>query len=417
MDISDLFPGSPVWVRDPAEIWEAGVVHAIKQADSHSPPRGSGLSGVSNISNKVVVNTASGRSLTLDPSKDEIYLRNDATAAEDGKSGGNTPEKTGGDKDENLSDEITVGTFASPARKRAKDIAATATTMAATCAESPSSMTPSNTLKVLPIGDLTQLIYLHEPAVLHVLHERFKLDSIYTFTGPILIAVNPFKVIDGLYSREKMREFFARDELLEIGIEGVGMVNRVSRELLDDENNNTEGGANIKRNSGNTYNNNAVVRQSSNASTSSASAFRNGKVTPPYPNDVRRLSSTSASGQLRRRSNIGRNSYSNSSAVERRISGRRSFAGSPFVALDGTRKSIVETEVDRLNATLQSTTLNPHEAVEPAGMVTRTVKPHVFSTANSAFQGLQDNGRSQTVLISGESGEGIQASIPLRIIA
>lgn len=50
--------------------------------------------------------------------------------------------------------------------------------------------------------DLTQLIHLHEPAVLHALHVRFARDQIYTLTGPILIAINPLKVIPGLYDNE-----------------------------------------------------------------------------------------------------------------------------------------------------------------------------------------------------------------------
>lgn len=47
--------------------------------------------------------------------------------------------------------------------------------------------------------DLTCLTHLHEAAVLDSLDIRFELDAIYTFTGPILIAVNPFKTLKGLY--------------------------------------------------------------------------------------------------------------------------------------------------------------------------------------------------------------------------
>ena len=51
--------------------------------------------------------------------------------------------------------------------------------------------------------DLTQLSHLHEPAVLHSLQLRFDIDRIYTCTGPILLAVNPFKRISGLYRLEE----------------------------------------------------------------------------------------------------------------------------------------------------------------------------------------------------------------------
>eukprot|EP01054_Gregarina_sp_Poly1_P001544 Gregarina_sp_Poly_1__1543@NODE_138_length_13117_cov_118_636935_g123_i0_p1_GENE_NODE_138_length_13117_cov_118_636935_g123_i0NODE_138_length_13117_cov_118_636935_g123_i0_p1_ORF_typecomplete_len1982_score361_18Myosin_head/PF00063_21/1_8e221ANAPC4_WD40/PF12894_7/17ANAPC4_WD40/PF12894_7/2_3e07ANAPC4_WD40/PF12894_7/0_0035ANAPC4_WD40/PF12894_7/1_5e05WD40/PF00400_32/1_9e10WD40/PF00400_32/1e02WD40/PF00400_32/1_8e02WD40/PF00400_32/0_53WD40/PF00400_32/0_00034Ge1_WD40/PF16529_5/0_00094Ge1_WD40/PF16529_5/1_7 len=57
------------------------------------------------------------------------------------------------------------------------------------------------------LDDLTQLTHLHEAALLHSLHERFDDDSIYTFTGPILIAVNPFKRIPGLYDEETLKHF------------------------------------------------------------------------------------------------------------------------------------------------------------------------------------------------------------------
>jgi len=58
------------------------------------------------------------------------------------------------------------------------------------------------------LDDLTQLTHLHEPAVLSSLQNRFDIDKIYTFTGPILIALNPFKRIRGLYDEEVLRSFF-----------------------------------------------------------------------------------------------------------------------------------------------------------------------------------------------------------------
>lgn len=49
------------------------------------------------------------------------------------------------------------------------------------------------------IADLTKLTYLSEPTILYSLHSRYQNDTIYTYTGPILLAVNPFKKVD-LYS-------------------------------------------------------------------------------------------------------------------------------------------------------------------------------------------------------------------------
>lgn len=54
--------------------------------------------------------------------------------------------------------------------------------------------------KISNLDDLTQLTHLHEPALLHALDCRFALDRIYTLTGPILIAVNPFKSLPSLYN-------------------------------------------------------------------------------------------------------------------------------------------------------------------------------------------------------------------------
>jgi myosin heavy subunit len=42
-------------------------------------------------------------------------------------------------------------------------------------------------------NDLITLPHLHEPAILHAISERFFQGKIYTWTGPVLIAVNPFQ--------------------------------------------------------------------------------------------------------------------------------------------------------------------------------------------------------------------------------
>lgn len=36
--------------------------------------------------------------------------------------------------------------------------------------------------------DLTTLSYMHDPAILHALHLRYRLDMMYSYAGPILIA-------------------------------------------------------------------------------------------------------------------------------------------------------------------------------------------------------------------------------------
>jgi hypothetical protein len=44
------------------------------------------------------------------------------------------------------------------------------------------------------VDDLIGLTHLHEPAILHAIRLRYDADIIYTSTGPILLAINPFKV-------------------------------------------------------------------------------------------------------------------------------------------------------------------------------------------------------------------------------
>ena len=42
-------------------------------------------------------------------------------------------------------------------------------------------------------SDMISLQHLHEPAILHAVSERYFRGEIYTWTGPVLIAVNPFQ--------------------------------------------------------------------------------------------------------------------------------------------------------------------------------------------------------------------------------
>ena len=51
------------------------------------------------------------------------------------------------------------------------------------------------------LDDLTSLSYLHEPGVLHTLKMRYGQEAIYTYSGIVLIAVNPFSRLP-LYSPE-----------------------------------------------------------------------------------------------------------------------------------------------------------------------------------------------------------------------
>ncbi|XP_028555703.1 myosin-9 [Dendrobium catenatum] len=57
------------------------------------------------------------------------------------------------------------------------------------------------------VDDMTKLSYLHEPGVLQNLSARYELNEIYTYTGNILIAVNPFQRLPHLYDIHMMEQY------------------------------------------------------------------------------------------------------------------------------------------------------------------------------------------------------------------
>ncbi|XP_024966855.1 myosin-11-like [Cynara cardunculus var. scolymus] len=57
------------------------------------------------------------------------------------------------------------------------------------------------------VDDMTKLSYLHEPGVLQNLSTRFQLNEIYTYTGNILIAINPFQRLPHLYETHMMEQY------------------------------------------------------------------------------------------------------------------------------------------------------------------------------------------------------------------
>ncbi|XP_057517618.1 myosin-9-like [Amaranthus tricolor] len=57
------------------------------------------------------------------------------------------------------------------------------------------------------VDDMTKLSYLHEPGVLQNLATRYALNEIYTYTGNILIAVNPFQRLPHIYDIQMMNHY------------------------------------------------------------------------------------------------------------------------------------------------------------------------------------------------------------------
>ncbi|MGK3741378.1 MAG: myosin-5 [Bacillariaceae sp.] len=59
-----------------------------------------------------------------------------------------------------------------------------------------------------PPEDLTSLTHLHEPAVVYCLQKHYERDSIYTYTGKILIALNPFQMLNNVYGEDVMKDYW-----------------------------------------------------------------------------------------------------------------------------------------------------------------------------------------------------------------
>ena len=68
-------------------------------------------------------------------------------------------------------------------------------------------------LHFTPPKNLIDLTHLHEPALVHSLNIRYSLDQVYTLCGAILIALNPFANIHGLYGDDVIHTYRQRSSL------------------------------------------------------------------------------------------------------------------------------------------------------------------------------------------------------------
>jgi myosin-5 len=69
----------------------------------------------------------------------------------------------------------------------------------------------------LPPDDLIHMTHLHEPAMVECLRLRFQHDIIYTSTGPILLALNPFKRCNEWYGEDVMQRYYERGVRMRLG--------------------------------------------------------------------------------------------------------------------------------------------------------------------------------------------------------
>ena len=100
-------------------------------------------------------------------------------------------------------EEATVTTLASTPTKRRTTVK---TSSGSTLVIPARDLFPANPPILDAADDLTKLSYLNEPSILHDLRLRYASDDVYTRAGPVLIAVNPFKRLDGtLYGPDVMR--------------------------------------------------------------------------------------------------------------------------------------------------------------------------------------------------------------------
>lgn len=74
--------------------------------------------------------------------------------------------------------------------------------------------------ETVAVENLINLPHLHEPAILFCLQERYHRSDIYTYTGPILIAVNPFKRVP-LYTTQILESYYNAGLLKAQGIESL----------------------------------------------------------------------------------------------------------------------------------------------------------------------------------------------------
>ena len=68
-----------------------------------------------------------------------------------------------------------------------------------------------NVGKIGKVDNLVDLNFLHEPAILFALRERFAAQTPYTRTGNIIVAVNPYQWIDNLYGKDLGLAYLERE--------------------------------------------------------------------------------------------------------------------------------------------------------------------------------------------------------------
>eukprot|EP01119_Soliformovum_irregulare_P020308 TRINITY_DN6548_c0_g1_i8.p1 TRINITY_DN6548_c0_g1~~TRINITY_DN6548_c0_g1_i8.p1 ORF type:complete len:1188 (-),score=488.31 TRINITY_DN6548_c0_g1_i8:69-3632(-) len=85
------------------------------------------------------------------------------------------------------------------------------------------------------VEDMTTLSFLHEPAILHNMAKRYETNTIYTYTGSILIAVNPYRKLN-IYSKD-MIDAYCGQPLGRLSPHVYAIAENAYRSMLTDETN------------------------------------------------------------------------------------------------------------------------------------------------------------------------------------
>ena len=63
------------------------------------------------------------------------------------------------------------------------------------------------------VDDILSLRDFSEKSLIHTLRSRYVRDDIYTFVGPILLSINPYKWFKDLYTENAMTEYHSRKQV------------------------------------------------------------------------------------------------------------------------------------------------------------------------------------------------------------
>ena len=95
---------------------------------------------------------------------------------------------------------------------------------------------PMDEANLAPAGDMVKLGDLHDAAMLHNLRLRFFNDDIFTYIGPILVALNPYKRIP-IFTPEYVQKYFEKSAGVTLEPHVSELANNAYRNMIRDNEN------------------------------------------------------------------------------------------------------------------------------------------------------------------------------------